>query len=114
MAEGARLASPVSGSEVLDSPEYEPGLVAVVDELHREQDNAVDEARRCCASACVSAEFARDGVEFGGEGHVGVAVREGSHVGKGGHVVALVVYRGVDSPFFDVDDDVVVGVVDDA
>ena len=59
-------------------------------------------------------KFTISGVEFGGEGHVGVAVREGSHVGEGGHVVALVVHRGVDSPFFDVDDDVVVGVVDDA
>ena len=28
MAERARLASPMSGAEVLDSPEHEPGLVA--------------------------------------------------------------------------------------
>ena len=110
---GPRVCAPVSGTETADPVVDVPGLVSVVDEVHDELDRTVYERLRCGASSCESAELARDDIELGSEGHVGVAVREGSSTVEHGHVIALVEYGGEDLSLAAVDDDVVVEVVDD-
>ena len=88
----------------------------MVEELHRELDDAVGGSRRCCAVACVLAEFARDGVDLVVSNMLsssrGVERFASLLAFDRGYVVALALYGGVDSPFLEVDDDLEVGVVD--